>query len=122
MCLKLKREINASVMHRCRSFHRSLQSAAFLQLLLLCVAVSSRMRAVSLEMQGLTQQTIASITRLLAIHKVSGTSPMREDPLTAFSSAKHGRNYSLKCRFSDGELCVAPHRRRLTIEPSDSNG
>jgi hypothetical protein len=54
-----------------RSFHRSMQSAAFLPILLMFVAISSRMRALCLELQNVLQQAVSNLVSLLPAVTVS---------------------------------------------------
>jgi len=52
------------------SFHRSLQSGAFLTLLLTLVAISSRLSMVSSELKEACEQADACISRFLILHEV----------------------------------------------------
>ena len=48
-----------------RSFHRSMQSAAFLPIFLMFIAISSRMRVLCLELQIVLQQAVSNVVGLL---------------------------------------------------------
>lgn len=48
-----------------RSFHRSMQSAAFLPMFLMFIAISSRMRVLCLELQNVLQQAVSNAVGLL---------------------------------------------------------
>lgn len=48
-----------------RSFHRSMQSAAFLPIFLMFIAISSRMRVLCLELQNILQQAVFNAVGLL---------------------------------------------------------
>ncbi|KAF8797987.1 hypothetical protein BYT27DRAFT_7124518 [Phlegmacium glaucopus] len=54
-----------------RSFHRSMQSAAFLPVLLMFISISSRMRVLCLELQNILQQVVSNIASLLPTVMVS---------------------------------------------------
>ena len=47
------------------SFHRSMQSAAFLPMFLMFIALSSRMRVLCLELQSILQQAVSNVVGLL---------------------------------------------------------
>lgn len=53
-----------------RSFNRSLQSGAFLSFLLTFAAISSRLKAVSLELKDICEQSGPCISSILVIHEV----------------------------------------------------
>ena len=54
-----------------RSFHRSMQSAAFLPIFLMFIAISSRMRVLCLELQNVLQQAVFNAVGLLPTVVVS---------------------------------------------------
>jgi len=57
------------------SFHRSMQSAAFLPIFLMFIAISSRMRVLCLELQSVLQQFVSNVVNLLptVMVKISDT-------------------------------------------------
>ncbi|KAF9480125.1 hypothetical protein BDN70DRAFT_932005 [Pholiota conissans] len=70
MAMKLMEKMSEVCLRAYASFHRSLQSGAFLQLLLMFVAMSSRTRAVSLDLQDTLKKVHSSTQNLLAIASV----------------------------------------------------
>ncbi len=65
MCYLLSAIENVSSDIFFSSFHRSLQSAAFLQLLLVFVAISSRMNMISIELKDFYNQADSCISCLI---------------------------------------------------------
>ncbi|CAA7271738.1 unnamed protein product [Cyclocybe aegerita] len=62
-----------------QSFHCSLQSAAFLQLLLMFAAISSRMRAVAMELSKISLQVSFDVTSLLSFLQHNGNPQVTVD-------------------------------------------
>ncbi|KIM49160.1 hypothetical protein M413DRAFT_21431 [Hebeloma cylindrosporum] len=69
--MKLTEKMSARCLNAYKSFHRSLQSAAFLQLLLMFVAISSRLGALSKEVGEILRQLDASVGPLLSVISTS---------------------------------------------------
>ncbi|KAF8201419.1 hypothetical protein BJ912DRAFT_500704 [Pholiota molesta] len=82
--IQLMEKMSEICLRAYKSFHRSLQSAAFLQILLMFVAISSRTRAISMELQEILAKTYSSVTNLLAIISTP-TSQQINDSVSKFT-------------------------------------
>ncbi|KAF8959045.1 hypothetical protein BDZ97DRAFT_1839559 [Flammula alnicola] len=85
--LKLLEKMSEVCLTAYRSFHRSLQSAAFLQILLMFVAISSRMRMLSLELQEILRQILSCANRLLVVLSATSGEALGLSNSTSFLQA-----------------------------------
>ncbi|KAF8163263.1 hypothetical protein B0H34DRAFT_694723 [Crassisporium funariophilum] len=65
--LKLLEKMSERCMNAFKSFHRSMQSAAFLQILLVFIAIASRLRVLSLELREVLKQIALSLDQLIGV-------------------------------------------------------
>ncbi|KAJ3515815.1 hypothetical protein NLJ89_g1528 [Agrocybe chaxingu] len=76
---KIADKMSDACLRAYQSFHCSLQSAAFLQLLLMFAAISSRMRAIAMELSEISFQVSSDVTRLLSFLQHNGNPQVTVD-------------------------------------------